>query len=158
MELKFLVDENCLQLAKWLRFYGLDAIDARDLSTLNASDKAIRDDRILITRNQELWHMHPGQVICLYTNDLREQIKAVFEKLELPDESQWFSRCVLCNQTLEPLPADEVKDELRIPKRIKENKKEFWRCPNCRRLYWEGSHFDRTQGFLKEIAKELHSP
>lgn len=156
MELKFLVDENCVQLTKWLRFYGFDTIDAREIRDSCVSGRAVRDDRILVTRNQEFWHMHPGLAVCLYSDDLREQIKTIFEKIDLPIESQWFSRCVLCNGKLNALTPEEIQTETQIPAKVKEYQSAFWCCDKCKKVYWEGSHFDRTQNTLKEIAQLVH--
>lgn len=155
MQPRFLVDENCAQVAKWLRFYGLDAKLVLGLSDKEIADLALQETRILITRDQELWHMHPGPAICLYSDELSEQLRTIFQNTSLPQESLWFSRCVLCNVSLELLSTQEVETEPHIPPKVKESHKEFWRCPNCKRLYWEGSHFDRTHDYLKAIAKEV---
>lgn len=154
-QLKFLVDENCAQVTKWLRFYGFDADEVRSLSDAEISKKTAHENRILITRDQELWHMHPGPAICLYSDDLQEQLRTIFQKVSIPDEADWFSRCVLCNVGLQPFAVEEVRNYSNIPPKVKESHTEFWSCPKCKRLYWEGSHFDRTRTFLQQTAQDL---
>jgi uncharacterized protein with PIN domain len=40
-----------------------------------------------------------------------------------------------------------------IPKRVREGNREFYRCPDCRKFYWKGSHVDRMLEILDEIRR-----
>jgi len=151
MQPRFLIDENCAQITKWLRFCGLDAAEVRGLLDEKISRQAIQESRILITRDQELYRLHPGPAVCLFSDDLRAQLKLVFQKTGVPPESLWFSRCVLCNVKIEVIPEQEIKNNSEIPPKVLENNKTFWRCPSCGKIYWKGSHYDRTQVFLREF-------
>jgi uncharacterized protein with PIN domain len=152
MQPRFLIDENCAQITKWLRFYGADALEVRGLLDVTISRQAIQESRILVTRDQELYRLHPEPAVCLFSDDLRAQLKLIFQKTGVPPESLWFSRCVLCNVKFEVIPEQEIKNNSEIPPKVLKNNKMFWRCPSCGKIYWKGSHFDRTQVFLREIA------
>jgi uncharacterized protein with PIN domain len=70
------------------------------------------------------------------------------------DEGKVFSRCLLCNVLLDPISREEV--EGMVPDFIFYQQKEFFRCPQCQRIYWPGSHREnmqkRIEGLFKRIA------
>jgi uncharacterized protein with PIN domain len=65
------------------------------------------------------------------------------------DEGKAFSRCLLCNALLEAISRKEV--EGKVPDFIFYQQEEFFRCPQCQRIYWPGSHQENMQKRIKEL-------
>ena len=81
----------------------------------------------------------------------REQVREVLAKTPLePSEEKYFSRCLLCNEILLPVPKEEV--EGRVPDFIYRAYDSFHACPRCRRVYWPGTHLQRMK---KEVDRIL---
>jgi uncharacterized protein with PIN domain len=78
--------------------------------------------------------------------DPRDQIVEVARRFDLPTAMVPFSRCTACNGELREVAKKEIAH--RLPPGAKEHYDEFRQCPDCERVYWEGSHFDR----LREIV------
>lgn len=88
------------------------------------------------------------QVTVVETNDPREQVREVLTKLKLePQEEQFFSRCLMCNEVLLAVSKEEA--EGRVPDFIYRSYNSFHACPRCRRVYWPGTHLQRMKS---EIA------
>ena len=80
-----------------------------------------------------------------------EQIVEVVRRLDLRGNITAFTRCLRCNAQLEWVDKAEVLDELEpLTRRCYH---EFRRCPQCRRIYWAGSHYDRLRRLLDDILR-----
>ena len=145
--MKFLCDHMLGTLAKWLRFLGYDTaypgpLDDGDLKTL-----AAREDRVLLTRDFELNGRVPGSMY-IESDDLDEQFVQVVCAFRLTAEGA-LSRCSVCNVPIEAVPKEEASG--RVPDGVYSRQRDFWRCRQCGRFYWPGSHFDRVLAKLREM-------
>ncbi len=61
------------------------------------------------------------------------------------------SRCPKCNGKLAAVPKAEITDK--VEKNTLLHYSEFWRCPNCGTVYWQGAHWTKIRETLK-AAKE----
>lgn len=150
-EPKFLVDFMCGRLAKWLRILGYDAKFSKDTSRTKILIDSLRENRIVLTRDTKLSSKKAYKLILIKSDKIRDQVKQVIKELKLvlnPDK--FFSRCSICNVEVEPIPKEKVKDE--VPLYVYETTNEFYHCPECKRIYWQGSHYEL---FLKEVEKNL---
>ncbi|MBI4586750.1 MAG: hypothetical protein HY717_22275, partial [Planctomycetes bacterium] len=43
----------------------------------------------------------------------------------------------------------------RLDEETRRRFEEFYLCPGCRRIYWNGSHAARMDRFLKEVVAEI---
>jgi uncharacterized protein with PIN domain len=149
--MKFFADRTVGKLKKILRLLGYDVADWTfdfDESPEPGNEKK---ERILLTRRRR-----PGQaieglrVLTVEANDPREQVKEVLAALQFyPEEGQFFSRCLRCNDILEALPREAA--EGRVPDFISQSHLIFHTCPRCGRIYWPGSHLRRMKEQLKKI-------
>ena len=105
------------------------------------------EDRILLTRDKELAGRVSGS-IQIRSDDLEEQIREVATVLPLYLVDP-LSRCSLCNEILVLAPLEEVKDL--VPEGVRSRHQSFWRCPSCRRVYWQGSHWDKMVARLNDL-------
>ncbi len=126
-------------LARWLRFMGYDTAYPEPGPDRTLIERARAEDRILVTRDKELAARVPGSV-AVRSDVLEEQIREVAARLPLRLIDP-LSRCSLCNERLVQVPVDAV-DGL-VPEGVRSRHHEFWKCPSCRRVYWQGSHWDK---------------
>lgn len=152
-EPKFVVDVNVGRLAKWLRVMGYDA-----LFPLHAEDNelvriALREDRIIVTKDSGLTERRlvtTGRlkVVLVRHDDVRGQLRQLIDSLEL-DNQREFSRCILCNEPLIGVPKESVKDQ--VPPYVFNSQDEFMECPLCARIYWRGTHWANMHRELVQI-------
>ena len=152
--MKFLVDRMLGKLAKGLRMLGYDAIYYRGEETQPLIQMARQEGRVILTRNTKLISKRPEDQIFSVTEDkpllqLRELIQKGHISL---DEENLFFRCLLCNALLDEIQRKEA--EGKVPDFIFYHKKEFFQCPKCGRIYWQGSHLENMQ---KKVAELLRS-
>ncbi len=145
--MKLLCDHMLGSLARWLRFMGYDTAYPEPMSDRDLIDMARREERILLTRDKEL----AGRVreaVGIRSDDLDEQIREVAAVLPLRLIHP-LSRCSLCNSVLLPVSRDAI-EEL-VPVGVRSRHEEFWRCPSCQRVYWQGSHWDKMVERLNHL-------
>ncbi len=83
-----------------------------------------------------------------------EQLKQVLEQTGVrPSSDLFLSRCVVCNELVEPVPVERVAGK--VPGHVLETVAAFNQCPRCGRIYWEGSHAERILKRLKEAGVPL---
>ncbi len=126
-------------LAKWLRFMGYDTTYPGPLDDTELLALAQREDRVLLTRDKELAGRSP-HALRVRSDDLEEQIREVASALGLGLIDP-LSRCSLCNTPLVAATPEEV-GEL-VPEGVRARHTWFWKCPTCRKVYWQGSHWDK---------------
>ncbi len=132
------------RLAKWLRILGFDAAYPRN---------APATGRYFVTAKDRI---SGGQTIVVSGDDPMEQLKQVLTAIDVrPDQSLFFSRCLICNVPVVEIPKAEVAG--RVPEEILGSRSEFHECPNCRRVYWGGSHLSRIIRRLKSAGLSLQT-
>jgi len=103
---------------------------------------AIGEGRVLLSRDRRLLMrravVHGGFVHS--TNPI-EQVPEVLHRFGAPECVAPFSRCMACNGVLRLAAREEVEDRLQPDTR--EYYREFRECPDCRRVFWDGSHVRR---------------
>ena len=137
--MKLLCDHMLGSLARWLRLMGYDTAYPEPGPDRDLIERARREGRILLTRDKELAARVPGAV-QVRSDELEVQIREVGGVLGLRLVDP-LSRCSLCNEVLIPVPPGEVKGL--VPEAVRSRHQEFWRCPSCMRVYWQGSHWDK---------------
>ena len=152
--MKFLCDAMLGGLAKWLRAAGYDAYYARegtDIDDRALTEKALREGRVLLTGDRGFLERAPVrdgrlELLLLTPVPVEEQLRAVVERFGLDPRP---SRCMECNGELEPVALEDVAD--RVPPGVASEGREFWRCGNCGRVFWHGSHWARISGRLERV-------
>ena len=143
--MKFLCDEMLVRLGRWLRAAGYDTRIADSGSDDGRLlDTAIAEDRILLTRDRELVKRRDAgdRVVVLEAADLEGMAGEVGRRLEIDWLAAPFTRCVVDNAVLgEPREAELTV----VPPRARAMGGPFTVCPDCRRVYWSGSHRRRMR-------------
>lgn len=147
----FVVDEMLGKLAKWLRLLGFDTIYIKSVDDSYLVNQAFRAQKILLTRDTKLIERkHIPKYILIRSDDYMEQLKEIIEGNNIrPDPNLFFSRCLLCNTELRVVSKEMVK--LRVPDYVYETQAEFFVCPKCDKVYWNGTHIENVKRKLKGV-------
>jgi len=70
----------------------------------------------------------------------------VVRAFDLRRPAEFLTRCLVCNVSLEMLPADQARDV--VPPRSRDLPGVVRRCPSCGRVYWRGSHVRRMEAAI----------
>lgn len=138
------------KLAAWLRIAGYDVLVMPDGSSdRDIVNKAILENRILLTRDQKIAEFKHADVVAiiLECNDLENCVKELNHKLHVNWLYKPFSRCNNCNTPLVKATKAQIEH---IPEKMKDLETRFLFCPVCNKLFWEGSHVDKMR---KQLAR-----
>ena len=145
---RFLVDGMLGRLAKWLRAAGHDTVYEPPFDDLSLVERARREGRVLLTRDQELARRRGLRALWIEDLDLGGQLQQVLSLFPAPGG---VSRCLVCNVLLEEVPLAAVQDF--VPPYVRQHQEHFWLCPSCRRVYWRGSHWQHMQERLQSLQE-----
>jgi uncharacterized protein len=70
----------------------------------------------------------------------------------LTNKIQPFHRCLRCNHPLEAIDKETIID--RLEPLTKQYFDKFHICHACGQIYWQGSHYERMQRLIEQIAKD----
>jgi uncharacterized protein with PIN domain len=149
-ETKFILDVHLGKLAKYMRLCGLDTLYRNHFNDREIIGISISDRRIILTRDRGiLKNKNVTHGYWIRSQNPEEQLKEVLNRFDLKKSPQPFTRCLECNGLLMVVPKGAIIDNL-LPK-TKKYFSDFWQCRECRRLYWEGSHYDRMKKFVERF-------
>jgi uncharacterized protein with PIN domain len=138
-------------LAKWLRILGYDTTyGSRNDDELIETAEA--ENRILLTRDKCLFQKAKKKlpVVYLESTSLTEQLTLTIKKTGMSlDKNKMLTRCTICNTRVIQKEKNKVQDK--VPSHAFRLHEQFWECPNCRRIYWMGSHWLKMQERIEKI-------
>ena len=121
----------------------------------NADDRQLlevmaRENRALLTRDRRLlMHAIVQHGYCPRSQNADEQTIEVVRRFDLSELIAPFTRCLRCNAPLEEAAKADIIDKLEPLTKIYYD--QFRRCPDCKQIYWSGSHFPKLQKRIEEI-------
>lgn len=142
-------------LARWLRVVGLDTAYDPELDDPDLVDRAVAEDRVILTRDRRLVERRRAWNHLLVRSEVvDEQVAQVLDELAIePRPERLFTRCLRCNTPLEPLARHEAVRE--VPPYVARTQARFRRCPACGRIYWRATHADRMRRRLRRMGIAL---
>jgi len=149
-EPKFVLDVHLGKLAKYLRLLGFDVLyqnsyNDEDIITLSKSDHRIILTRDLgILKNKTVTHGY-----WVRNTHWKKQVLEIISKFDLFSKINAFTRCLECNGLLKPVQKSHVENQL--PPKTKEFYQQFFKCVNCHKLYWEGTHYLKLKQFVESV-------
>ncbi|CAE6800109.1 MULTISPECIES: Mut7-C RNAse domain-containing protein [Paraburkholderia] len=154
---RFIADAHLGGLAPLLRLAGFDTLYDNHYPDADIEALAAAQQRIVLTRDRELLKRRTITHGC-YVRTLRprEQLREVFERLDLAGSAQPFRLCLMCNAPLRRIAKDEVGD--RAPDGVLERHNQFVTCDVCRRVFWEGTHWQRMRALMDSVAGAPEPP
>jgi uncharacterized protein len=143
-------------IARKLRIFGYDTLYLKDTSDTSILGIAMREKRILLTRDKELFRRVIKEGIegmLLEQYDEIGNIAYILSKCGIPRLcfDTGVARCSNCNVILTFRKTVDVAGFL--PLNIVKNNPNFFQCMNCGRIYWEGKHVS----CLRLLAKRINS-
>ena len=154
MTVAFVVDGMLGTLAKWLRLLGYDTLFDPALDDHRLVRLARAEDRVLLTRDRELARRRGVKHLLIASERLDEQIRQVWDDLALAPLAQTgqpVPRCPVCNQVLREMDVEAARQ--RVPPYVAATQQVFCWCPDCRRVYWRGTHWQHMQQYLRDILR-----
>lgn len=151
--MRFIADRMLGKLGKWLRILGYDTIYFNGDDIEKLKKLAIDEGRIILTRNKKIiFNELKGKIVWIEEDNPYLQLKELILKgLISSSEKNLFSRCLICNKELESISKSEIKGM--VPDYIYMYHKEFFICPQCKRVYWPGTHLKNMKIKLEELFK-----
>lgn len=147
--MRFVADGMLGKLARWLRLAGHDVTYIGDLKVpASEQDDVLLElanlkRRVLLTCDLALYRRAKRAGIrsaYVESDDVVEQLVEVSKRcgrrIKIEPEN---SRCPMCNGSLKLTNKDDVKDI--VPTTVLKAQLEFWRCGNCGKIYWHGTHW-----------------
>jgi uncharacterized protein with PIN domain len=150
----FVTDGHLGGLTRNLRLLGFDVAYPKNADDRQLLEVMGRENRALLTRDRRLL-MH-GIVRYGYyprSQNTDEQTIEVVRRFELSELIAPFTRCLRCNAPLEEAAKADVIDKLEPLTKIYYD--QFRRCPDCKQIYWPGSHFPKLQKRIEEIRSRI---
>lgn len=155
-ERRFILDNHLGQLAIYLRMLGFDALYRNDFQDEELANLASQKDRTLLTRDRRLLMRNQVERGYWVRNTLpRQQLVEIVQRFDLRRWISPFRRCMRCNSLLQPVEKTAVLDRLEPLTRL--YFEEFRICPDCHRIYWKGSHYERMRRFIEQVLQSVEA-
>jgi hypothetical protein len=133
------VDGMLGRLAKWLRILGFDAAFPRSGPSAG---------RLFVTARRSVTH---AGAIVVSGEDTSDQLRQVLEQAGIrPDPRLFFSRCLICNVPVREVQRKDVVGKVSYG--VFQRSRSFHECPECGRIYWEGSHAEKIKKRLQNLG------
>jgi len=147
--MKFVCDAMLGKLAKYLRILGLDAEYMKDLEELKHYHGRT-DAPYFLTRTTR--KMTYEQTIFIRSDKVREQLHEIKEIIRpFIDPDKIMNRCIECN--VELINVQKKHIEQKVPEFVFHQYGQFRKCPECGKVYWEGSHAKGMKHLIQEIME-----
>lgn len=149
---KFIATFEVGRLCKWLRILGYDTEYFNKGKKSQLIMRSLREGRVILTRESNLSRYSGIRTIRIKSDLVEEQVRQVLRQMRLKTEKdKMFTRCVLCNRPIHNVKKEDVKSK--IPPYVYKTQNIFFKCQDCEKIYWKGTHWKLATGFLKEKAK-----
>ena len=155
--MKFIADGMLGKLTRWLRMLGHNVKYSNKLDDAQLITIAKKERRILLTRDLELYQQATTKGVNAFyleekteTEKLAHIAKRFNIKLEIDMAT---SRCTKCNTRVKPTSKEKVADK--VEKSTFSYYNEFWECPKCGQIYWQGAHWTKIRKTLEATKEKL---
>jgi uncharacterized protein with PIN domain/molybdopterin converting factor small subunit len=147
---RFVADAHLGGLAHLLRMTGFDTLYDNHFRDEEIERIAGVQGRIVLTRDRELLKRR-GVTHGCYVRALRsaQQLREIFERLDLARGARPFTLCLNCNTPLHGI--DKALVAPALPPAVRERYQRFSFCDGCRRVFWEGSHWQHMRAMVDDL-------
>jgi uncharacterized protein with PIN domain len=155
--LKFIADGMLGKLTRWLRLLGNNVEYSSKLDDPQLITIAKKERRILLTRDLELYQQAIAKGIGAFYLDGKteaENLSQLAKRFSIRlDVDMAKSRCTKCNVRVRSISKEKVADK--IEKSTFSYYNQFWECPKCGQIYWQGAHWARIRKTLEAARENL---
>ena len=155
----FIVDAMLGRIARKLRIFGFDSVYDPNIDDMDILKSSKCDGRIVLTNDRDLFRRCKKKGIGTILLDNRPEIEnlvTIFRSLDIESiSSQKLPHlCTCCNGLLDTITEkNSIKNQ--IPERLFHSKNIFYKCSQCNKFYWIGSHMERIACLIKDINTKL---
>ena len=151
MERPFIADTMLGRLVRWLRVMGCDVEYFPEIGDAELVERGARDGRMILTRDTLLVRRRRARNNCFFVegDHFRDQVRQVVRAFAIDPIGGFLTRCLVCNALLHDIARENAEGE--IPPYVFATQEHFRICPDCRRLYWGGTHRERMVAELKDM-------
>lgn len=149
---QFILDVHLGKLARYLRLLGYDVAYSTHLSDSEIIERSQKEKRIILTRdvgllkNKSVTHGYWIRHI-----EINKQVTEVLERFDLFRQCKPFTRCMECNGILDNVDKKDIVPDL--SERILKSYQDFKRCNQCKKIYWQGTHYNKLKKWVLQICK-----
>jgi uncharacterized protein with PIN domain len=150
MRYSFAADRTLGKLLKWLRILGFDTLFESDTSNKGFYDN-LAQERILLTRTAKIRERFAAKrLVFIKADNVYEQLGQVVDDLAITRQDiRMFSMCLQCNSPIVAVGKQDVYGQ--VPDYTWETHAEFSKCRQCERIYWAGSHVERSREVIERL-------
>ncbi len=149
---RFLLDVHLGSLARRLRILGIDTAYETGAEDAHLVERAIREERVLLTKDRGLLHRTALPEGALVRGDtVDEQLNDVLDRFAPPLAPSTL--CPLCGAALAPVSTQDIAGEL--PGHTRAHVVDFSRCTGCGHVYWRGAHFRRLDAVIAAALRQV---
>lgn len=147
---RFILDVHLGKLARYMRLLGFDVVYETDLLDEIIVQRSRDEKRIVLTRdvgllkNKAITHGH-----WMHHTDPNKQVEEVLKQFHLTKHCHPFTRCLRCNGLLKKVRKNQIITE--IPPLAQKYYQSFMQCQACKKIYWEGSHYNKLKNWIAKI-------
>jgi len=136
---------------------GFDTVYFTQTDVYMLIEKAYQEKRIILSRNTKLKNIDDFSDFVFINDDQPDkQLSEVLKYFKIHiSQDQLFTRCLTCNQKLIVANHEDVKEK--VPPYILGIHKEFSLCPQCKKVYWEGTHLKKMKEMMWKIVGKKSS-
>jgi uncharacterized protein with PIN domain len=142
-QLKFITDSMLGKLTRWLRMLGYDTKYTVNLDDKTLLELAGLEKRVLLTRDVELCRLAAGRRLnhlLVEGQSGAERLAAISKVFGITLKlDPTTSRCPKCNTPIKSINKNLILQS--IPPATARVFDEFWKCPECGKIYWQGAHW-----------------
>ena len=118
--------------------------------------QALAEGRVILTRDTEIMKrraINNGRLkaVLIESEEPEQQIQQLLAAMDLMSQSRPFTICLECNQPLVERSPAEVME--RVPPYVYKTQAQYMECPECRRIYWQGTHWAAMIRKLEKLAR-----
>jgi uncharacterized protein with PIN domain len=153
---RFIADVHMKTLVRKLRMLGFDTLYDPNWLDEDLARVSKTEARILLSRDRQLLMRNAvTRGIYVRNTDPDEQILEVITRFDLLGRCSPLSRCIPCNGRIERLESNSTPVKANENSRFHPDVDTFYRCKECGKIYWEGSHVARMREAIERIRLDL---
>ena len=130
---------------------------SRELDDAQLMAIAKKERRILLTRDLELYQRAIAKGIDAFYLDGKtaaENLSEIARRFKVKlDIDMAKSMCTKCNVRVRQVSKEKVANK--VEKTTFSYYDEFWECPKCGQVYWQGAHWTRIRKTLETANENL---
>lgn len=155
--MRFVSDGMLGRLTRWLRLLGYDVTYLNDFSDARILEVAEEEGRILLTNDVALYRSakrRSVEALLVEGKNEAERLADLAKRLNIVlDVDATVSRCPACNSTIKEIERSGVKGK--VPPNTFKMHDQFWVCPRCGKVYWQGGHWKKIEEILAKARTIL---